>query len=50
MKTMAIDDEEKMAQLSETNVVLLIEYYVLAIIWYEKFIRMCTAYFYWKLS
>ena len=35
--------------LSQTNVVLLIEYDVLAIMYYEliKYIKMCTAYFFW---
>ena len=41
---------KKMAQLSQTNVVLLIEYDVLAIMYYEinrAYIKMCTAYFFW---
>ena len=35
--------------LSQTNVVLLIEYDVLTIMYYEiiKYIKMCTAYFFW---
>ena len=36
-----------MAQLSQTYVVLLIEYDVLAIMYYEINTLMCTAYFFW---
>ena len=41
---------KKMAQLSQTNFVLLIEYDVLASMYYEinrAYIKMCTAYFFW---
>ena len=42
---------EKMAQLSQTNVVWLIEYMCFGyhVLW-NKYTKMCTAYFFWIYS